>query len=192
MIVSLLISASLASVPIHVGQFKPADLPGAEKVARQLPQAELNRRVENILATNQCKISGQNKAKFDIVVPYAVLMTAKGEATKVVVQQMGCMPVERLVGEVAVELSKAGDFRPKHQGDAQWYVSEVYFTRVSEDVSKSMADQDKVICRAEQDMLGSRVRKQRVCKTVAEWKVFTRDREQLRRDMTMSADPYTN
>jgi hypothetical protein len=192
MLTALLLSASVATVPIHVGRFNPADFPNAEKVERRMPQAELNRRVENILASGQCSISGQNKERFDIVVPYAVQMQPTGSATKVVVKEMGCMPVERLVGEVASELSKHGDFKPKHQSGEQWYVGEVYFTRASEEAMRTMKDQDKVICRAEQDMLGSRVRKQRVCKTVAEWKVFTRDREQLRRDMTMSADPYTN
>jgi hypothetical protein len=179
----------MASVPIHVGQFDPAAFPSAEKIARHMPQAELNRRVENILGSRQCLISGQNKSRFDIVVPYAVQMDVSGAATKVVVKEMGCVPVERLVGEVAVELSKAGDFRSKHEDGTRWYVSEVYFSRVSEDESKRMADQDKVICRAEQDVLGSRIRKARQCRTVAEWKIFTKDREQFRRDLQNLPDP---
>lgn len=189
MLMSLLLGASAASIPIHVGRFDPADFPNAAKVARRMPQAELNRRVEKILDTRQCRMSGQSKARFDIVVPYAVRMDASGTATRVVVKEMGCKPVERLVGEVAIELSRAGDFRSKHDAGERWYVSEVYFSRVSEDESIGMKDQDKVICRAEQDVLGSRIKKARVCRTVSEWKVFTNAREQLRRDLQGTADP---
>lgn len=189
MLTALLLGATVASVPIHVGRFDPADFPGAAKVARRMPQAELNRRIEKILASGQCRISGQNKERFDIVVPYAVQMEPTGAASKVVVKEMGCAPVERLVGEVAVELSKAGDFKAKHHNGTRWYVSEVYFSRVSEKDSQVMADQDKVICRAEQDVLGSRTKKARVCRTVAEWKIFTNGREQLRRDLSNMGDP---
>jgi hypothetical protein len=192
MLTALLLSASAATVPIHVGQFDPSAFPNAEKVDRRMPQAELNRRVENILASGQCSISGQTKERFDIVVPYAVRMQPSGAATKVVVKEMGCIPVERLVGEVASELSKHGDFRTKHQSGEQWYVGEVYFSRVTEQMARSMKNQDKVICRGEQDSLGSRTRKVRVCKTVAEWKAFAGDREQVRRDWQNTPNPYSN
>jgi len=42
---------------------------------------------------------------------------------------------------------------------------------------------DRVICRAPQPMLGSRVARRRICRTVAEWRAFEEDRAQLRRDL---------
>jgi hypothetical protein len=182
MLTALLLSASAATIPIHVGRFNPADFPNAEMVARQMPHGALNIRAENILRSRQCSINGQNKDQYDIVVPYAVQLQPTGAAIKVVVKEIGCIPIERLVGEVAAELSKHGDFKPKHQIGEKWYVGEIYFTRASHQAIGSMEDQDKVVCR-EKDTTGSRLRKVRVCRTVAQWKLFGGDTRQLRRDM---------
>ena len=42
---------------------------------------------------------------------------------------------------------------------------------------------DRVICRAPQPVLGSRVARRRICRTVAEWRAFEQDRAQMRRDL---------
>ena len=44
-------------------------------------------------------------------------------------------------------------------------------------------DPDRVICRAPEAALGSRVARRRICRTVAEWRAFEADREQRRRDL---------
>lgn len=42
---------------------------------------------------------------------------------------------------------------------------------------------DRVICRAPEPVLGSRVARRRICRTVAEWRAFEQDRAQMRRDL---------
>lgn len=49
--------------------------------------------------------------------------------------------------------------------------------------SPAAENPDRVICRSPQAMLGSRVARRRICRTVAEWRAFDADRAQMRRDL---------
>jgi len=42
---------------------------------------------------------------------------------------------------------------------------------------------DRVICRAQESVTGSRLARRRVCRTVAEWRAYEVDREQFRREL---------
>ena len=44
-------------------------------------------------------------------------------------------------------------------------------------------DPDRIVCRRSQPVLGSRIARQRICRTVAEWRAFEADRAQMRRDL---------
>jgi hypothetical protein len=46
-----------------------------------------------------------------------------------------------------------------------------------------MKDLDRVICREDRPVLGTRLVKAKQCRTVAEWIVFDKDRDQMRRDL---------
>lgn len=183
---SILLLAS-TSVPIEVGRFNPSEFPEALKVERRMPQADLTNRVEQILA-NECKLDGQTKIRFDIVVPYAIRLNPDGEPTKVVVKEIGCAQIERLVGEIALELAKARDFKIAHGAGDRWYVSEAYFTRGSEEDARAMEDQDKIICKKDKPKIGSRVAMAKTCRTVAQWNLYEKDRAQMQRDMN-NQDP---
>ena len=189
MLIYLLMLASTPTyAPIFVGEFDPAQFPDAQKVERRMPHADLNHRVEKILESGRCTISGQTKTKFDIVVPYAVRLEASGKPVKVVVKDIGCASIERLVGEIASELANAGDFKITHQSGERWYVSEAYFTRLSEELAREQEDKDKVICKQDRPKTNSRISTVKVCRTVAEWALYDKDREQLKRDF-MGQDP---
>ncbi len=184
----LLILASPTYAPIYVGKFDPADFPDAQKIERRMPHADLNNRIEKILSEKRCTIEGQTKTRFDIVVPYAVLMDASGKPERVVVKDLGCAPIERLVGEIGSELANAGDFKAARSGTRSWYVSEAYFTRLNEEDAREQVDDSKVICKQDRPKINSRIATVKTCKTVAEWRVYDKDRDQLKRDM-MGADP---
>jgi hypothetical protein len=190
MVASLLLLASAASVPIDVGRFDPADFPNAQKVERRMPHSYMNERIEKVLARGECQLPGQTAQRFDIDIPYAVLMGPTGAAQRVVVKDVGCPAIETWVGQIAIELAKAGDFKPSSKGE-RWYVSEAYFTRLPERETRELADLDKVVCRAAKPKLGSRIAKERMCLTVAQWKIYDSDREQLRRDLQVP-NPISN
>ena len=74
MIAALILLAAQAPVPVEVGRFDPAGFPHAKMVERRMPEAELVRRVDTIMAGKGCMLPGQTRDSYDIVVPYAVLM----------------------------------------------------------------------------------------------------------------------
>ena len=189
MLFSLLMLASTPTyAPIFVGRFDPADFPNAEKVERRMPHADLNNRVEGILESGRCTLPGQTKTRYDIVVPYAVRLDAGGKPVKVVVKDIGCASIERLVGEIGSELANAGDFKIAHQSGERWYVSEAYFTRLSLEDTRQQDDLEKVVCKRDRPKINSRIAIVKSCRTVAEWNLYEKDREQFKRDF-MGADP---
>ena len=190
MIASLLLLAATPTTyaPLFVGRFDPADFPNAQKIERRMPHADLNNRVEKILSERRCSLEGQTKTRFDIVVPYAVLMDAAGKPEKVVVKDLGCAPIESLVGQIGSELANAGDFKIAHNSGRRWYVSEAYFTRLNEEDARSQEDDDKVICKKDKPKINSRIAMVKTCRTVAEWAIYEKDREQFKRDF-MGQDP---
>jgi hypothetical protein len=183
MLLSLLALSAATSVPVEVGRFDQTQFPNAKKVERRIPQAELVRRVDKIMAAKQCTFPGQDKDKYDIVVPYAVLLEPDGQAAKIVVKDTGCEPIEILVGQVANELIKGGDFRKNHNDVERWYVSEVYFTHGGEQLAGEIKDDNRVICEAPRPRIGSRLAMTKICRTASEWKIYEADREQMHRDM---------
>lgn len=182
----LFASALSAPVPIEVGRFDEAEFPNAQRVERRMPHAELTHRVDKILASRTCQLPGQTKTRYNIVVPYAVLMQPSGAISKLVVKEIGCAPIELLVGQVAVELARAGDFKTSHQQGGRWYVSEVSFARGGEYQTKTGDDPNRVICRATEPVAGSRIPTKKVCRTIAEWKQHEIDLGNFRRDLQQS------
>lgn len=182
MIAALLLLAQ-APIPIEVGRFDPASFPRAKMVERRMPEADLMRRVDTILATKQCAFPGQTKERYDIVVPYAVMVGNGATPSRIVVKDMSCPPIETLVGEVANALVAAGDFRKNSFGGDRWYVSELAFGHGGEDLAQTMTDDNRTICQEGRPIAGSRLPRGRVCRTVAEWRLLGIDRAQLLRDI---------
>jgi hypothetical protein len=44
-------------------------------------------------------------------------------------------------------------------------------------------DPDRIVCRQSEPRTGSRVSRQRLCRTVAQWRAYDADRAQMRRDL---------
>jgi hypothetical protein len=183
----LLAATPTTYAPLFVGRFDPADFPDAQKIERRMPHADLNNRIEKILSERRCSLKGQTKTRFDIVVPYAVLMNAAGKPEKVVVKDIGCAPIETLVGQIGSELANAGDFKLTHSAGTRWYVTEAYFTRISAELAREQEDPDKVICKKDRPKINSRISTVKTCRTVAEWALYEKDREQFKRDFNGAA-----
>jgi hypothetical protein len=181
-------------IDVDVGRFDPADFPEIIRLERRMPDADMARRVEGMLADGRCQIAGATQTRFNIVVPFAILMQPDGTPETVVVHEAGCESLEVLVGQIVVAQIRRGDFRPQHREGERWYVSEIGFALgvQSEAVAIARDNPDRVICRAPQMVLGTRTRAVRTCRTAAEWLAFENDREQLRRDIGNSAKGVPN
>jgi hypothetical protein len=178
-------AAPAVNVEVNVGRFDPADFPEAIRLERSMPEGEMHRRVEAMLADGRCSVEGATAERFNIVVPFVILMEADGTPQEVVVHEAGCESLETLVGQIVIAQLRRGDFRPQHGEGERWYVSELGFALGVQDDAVQIArdNPDRMICRSEQLVLGSRVRHVRACRTAAEWVLFETDRQQLRRDM---------
>ncbi len=175
--------AASTGVAVDVGKWNPANFPSLIKLERRLPHADMTRRVEGMFEKGTCRIQGQSKRRFDVTIPYAVLMENSGTLKKVVVGEIGCASLETLVGQVVVAQAGRGDFKAEHGSGEQWYTSELNFAMGEPLSALPEGEKDKVICKAGEPMLGSRVKRVRLCKTAAEWQAFNADRQQLRRDI---------
>jgi hypothetical protein len=123
---SLLAASAPSEIRVDVGRVNVAALPKVE-TERALPTADMVDKVEEILATEKCRLRGQSKERFDIDVPYAVLVQPDGGAGRVVVSEIGCPELETFVGLVVLELARAGDFAALGQSKARWFGGSLNF-----------------------------------------------------------------
>lgn len=122
-----LLAAPAGAQTVEVGRADWSALPRIEN-AREIPMAGLVGRVEEMLRSKACTLSGQTADRFDITVPYAILLEPDGSTKRVVVAETGCTPLETMVGEVALLRARSGHFRPARGGKARWYAHEINFT----------------------------------------------------------------
>lgn len=125
---SILISSMAVSPQVDVGRFDAERFPAAPMRERQLPYDELLPPIEDILRTGRCAIEGQSYRRFDIRIPYAVLLAPDGTAQRFIVRDIGCAPLETFAGHIMIDLARAGDFGPTGSAAPAWYVSELRFT----------------------------------------------------------------
>ena len=119
-------SVPAAAQTVEVGRANWTKLPQLETGDRMLDYAPLAAEVERMLKEKQCALPGQSARRFDITIPYAVLVEPNGQISRVLVSDMQCKPLEALVGETAIALAQGAQPRPGAQ-KARWYASEVNF-----------------------------------------------------------------
>jgi len=182
MVFDLMVLAAATSAPVTVGKFNESAFPKAIMRERRIPHEELTARADIIMKAKACSFPGQSVDSYSVTVPYAVLVQPSGTVSKVIVHEVGCPDLEILTGQVANELSKAGDFKPTGAPGEQWYVSEVYYAHGGQDLARTVEDPNKVICEAPKHATGSNLALQRDCRTVAQWKEYRLQRDQYQRD----------
>lgn len=118
-----------ASQTIEVGKADWKKFPTLVSAERRLPYEQMAGGVEELLATGQCKLPGQSARRFDITVPYAVRIEPSGQASRIVVADMGCKPLEMMVGNLVADMAELGDFRAAAAGAPKWYSSKINFAQ---------------------------------------------------------------
>lgn len=126
---AMLVGTATGPIQVDVGKADWSSMPPLRAVERPLPTPAMVGKVEEMLQSGQCTISGQSAKRFDIRVPYAVLVEPDGSARRVVVAESGCAPLESLVGLVVLTLAQQGDFRASGEASPRWYASELNFTQ---------------------------------------------------------------
>lgn len=183
----LLLLAAGASVPVAIGNFNTTTLPPLTKVERSIPHGDMTKQVEDMLASGQCKLPGQNKGRFDVSVPYAIRLDGTGAATKIVVHDVGCQQLSLLAAKVVAAQAGRGDFKVAPGAVEQWFGSDVYFKMGEPSIGEALKNPDKVSCKSAL-IVGSRLRTRRTCLTAAQWAQYEKDRQELGRDIRRAGE----
>ena len=125
---ALLISgAALPPAKVEAGRAKWESFPALAKRPRSHPTAAMVDRVAGLLEERRCALPGQSARKFDITVPYLVLVRPDGGAERVIVADLGCPALETYVGSIVLKLAELGDFQPTRETRPRWYSSQLNF-----------------------------------------------------------------
>jgi hypothetical protein len=116
-----------APASVQAGRADWNKFPALQKAVRSHPTRSMVDRVSEMLRSEQCSLPGQSPSKFDITVPYLVLVRPDGAAERVVVADLGCPTLETYVGSIVLKLSELGDFRPTGHERPTWYSSKLNF-----------------------------------------------------------------
>lgn len=120
----LLMAATPATaLQVDVGQVKLDKLPALKRSGIALPTSTMVGRVEKMLAEGKCRLAGQSGKRFDIDIPYAVLLQPNGGATRVVVSDIGCPDLESYTGFLVLEMARRGEFKGNGVNKARWFGS---------------------------------------------------------------------
>ena len=123
----LLMAGAPEEAQIDIGRINLGELPAAELKGADLPTPAMVGHVEQILGDGKCRISGQTNRRFDIDVPYAVLLHPDGSAKRVVVSDIGCPEIESLTGTVVLALARQREFATTGHQKPKWFGSTINF-----------------------------------------------------------------
>jgi len=125
---ALLLGSSDPTVQVDVGRADWSAMPPLRAERRDLPTLEMLGQVQEMLASGECRLEGQTSHRFELTVPYAVLVEPDGRARRVVVAESGCSALETYVGRIVLAMAGARDFKPTGERTARWFASAVNFS----------------------------------------------------------------
>jgi hypothetical protein len=76
-----------------------------------IPNGEMVGRVQRLMQRDVCEFEGQSGRRFNIDVNYAVTLDPQGNATRILVEDVGCRPLELMVGRIAADIVSRGFVR---------------------------------------------------------------------------------
>jgi hypothetical protein len=116
-----------ADTPVEAGRAEWSKFPALQQASRPyLTEATVDR-VSELLRKQRCDLQGQSPRKFDIDIPYLVLVRPDGSAQRVVVADLGCPALETYAGSIVLHLARMGDFRPTGEPAPHWYSGKLNF-----------------------------------------------------------------
>jgi len=120
-----LAQGSSEKIAIDVGKAAWDKFPTLAASANSTDYAALSMLVSEILASGKCTVANQSAKHFDITVPYAAMVEPDGKISRILVSDIGCRPIEELVGYTVLTRARSGEFTPTGQAKARWYAGEL-------------------------------------------------------------------
>ncbi len=117
------------SVPenVDVGEANWNAYPRLETQAISVPNGAMVTRVQRMMQQGECRFEGQRPRRFSIDINYAVMLDAQGNATRIVVEDIGCRPLELMVGRIAADIVSGGFVRTAPPAAPAFYASRINF-----------------------------------------------------------------
>lgn len=117
------------SVPanIDVGEANWSSYPLLETANLAIPNGEMVGQVERLLQRDVCTFEGQSGRRFDIDVNYAIALDPQGNATRIVVEDVGCRPLELMVGRIAADIVSRGFVRTQPPAQETIFANRINF-----------------------------------------------------------------
>ena len=84
---------------------------------------------EQVLKSPDCNVKGMRPDKFDIDVPYAVLVAPDGKVERILIPDMGCAGLNTVIGSTVMDIVKGGAFKPTGEKQALWYGDRLAYAR---------------------------------------------------------------
>lgn len=120
-------AATPAEATIEVGR---ANWEGFERLSSRLPlpTERMVVAVQDILRSRQCPALDHSINHFDITVNFAVRFDAANQPQRIVVQEMGCRPLESLVAGAVRDIIRHRFVDLPAAGTARWYGNSINFS----------------------------------------------------------------
>jgi len=117
------------SVPVNVdvAEANWNAYPRLETAHISVPNGAMVTRVQRLMQQRECSFEGQRPRRFSIDVNYAVMLDARGNATRIVVEDVGCRPLELMVGRIAADIVTRGFVRTAAPSSPTFYASRINF-----------------------------------------------------------------
>lgn len=97
-----------------------------------LPTARMVTAVERILRQSECRLAGQSARRFNINVRYAVRFDAARRPQRIIVEDLGCRPLETFVGGVVSDMLRHNILQlPRRSQTPRWYGNVINFNLAS-------------------------------------------------------------
>ncbi len=132
MMLSLMTAALIATTPsipeqINVAEAEWDAFPRLLTEDLAVPSGDMVRRVQLMLQRDECDFEGQSARRFDIDVNYAVKLDPQGNASQIIVEDVGCRPLEIYVGRIAADIVRNGYVRVSLPSQPSWYGNRINF-----------------------------------------------------------------
>jgi hypothetical protein len=132
MFAALAAAAPAGAQTVETGRADWNALPQApmrHSYAQYIDQNRVTLWTEQVLRSGECKVKGMRPEKFDIDVPYAVLVAPDGKVERILIPEMGCAGLNTIIGSTVMDLVKAGAFKPTGENQAFWYGDRLAFAQ---------------------------------------------------------------
>ena len=112
---------------VDVAQANWRAYPRLDTPTLAIPNGEMVTRVQRLMQRGECSFEGQSARRFSIDISYGIQLDSAGNATRILVQDIGCRPLELMVGRIAADIVRRGWVRTPAPTQPTIYASQINF-----------------------------------------------------------------